>query len=127
MSQEDFAKESNVKYITLTKIEIGAILLKLLVPVLAKIAKALKTSVKNLLKIMVMTGKFEQFRGGNPHENQSSAQEEARQKLFSEEEAKLQGYRTFPNNPRAADLLAKDILGQTTEEEKAELAKYFER
>ena len=71
-----------------------------------------------------MTGKFEQFRGGNPHENQSSAQEGARQKLFSEEKAKLQGYRTFPNNPRAADLLAKDILGQTTEEEKAELQGY---
>ena len=28
LSQEDFAKETNVKYITLTKIEIGAILLK---------------------------------------------------------------------------------------------------
>ena len=48
-------------------------------------------------------------------------------KLSPEEEAELQGILAFPDNPRAAKLLKRDVLGQTTEEEKEELRKYFQR
>ena len=124
LSQEDFAQKSGVKYTTLTKIESGVIK-KPSVLVIAKIAKALKISVKNLLKIMVMTGKFEQFRGENPHENESSAQEGAGQGLSREEKAELQGNTFFRDNPIAADLLTRSILERTTPKEEAKLDGYF--
>jgi len=93
--------------------------------ILAKIAKSLKTSVENLLKIMVMASNFEQFRGENPHKNESSAQEGAGQGLSLEKKAELQERTYFPNNLRAADLLMREILKRTTPKEEAELDGYF--
>ena len=62
-----------------------------------------------------MAGNFEQLPRRNPRDDEES---------FRKQEAKLHGYHVFPNNPRAASLLTKDILGQTTPEEKAELHGY---
>jgi|GEM_PF-1623804 len=45
--------------------------------------------------------------------------------ILSEKEAKLHAHLVFPNNPRAAELLRKEILGQITEEEQEELNGYF--
>jgi len=49
LSQEDFAKKSGVKYITLIKIEIG-VTKKPSVLVMAKIAKALGVHIEELIK-----------------------------------------------------------------------------
>jgi transcriptional regulator with XRE-family HTH domain len=49
MLQEDFAKKSVVKYMTLTKIESGVIK-KPSVLVMAKIAKALGVNIEDLIK-----------------------------------------------------------------------------
>ena len=70
-----------------------------------------------------MANNFEQSHRGNPHENESSAQEGAGQGLSLEEKAELQGRIYFPNNPKAADLLKMYILKQTTED--AGLGRYF--
>jgi hypothetical protein len=63
---------------------------------------------------MVMTGKFEQFRGGNPHDSEDKlfAQGGARQGLSQEEEARLRGHLVFPDNLAAADLYRRSILGE---------------
>lgn len=45
-------------------------------------------------------------------------------RLSREEAAELHGILTFPDDPRAAELLSKDVLGQTSKEEKKELGKY---
>ena len=49
LSQEDFAKESGIKYTTLTKIE-SNVIKKPSVLVMAKIAKALGVNIKDLIK-----------------------------------------------------------------------------
>ncbi len=49
LSQEDFAQKSDVKYITLTKIESGVIKTPSVLMV-EKIAKALGVSIEDLLK-----------------------------------------------------------------------------
>lgn len=49
LSQEDFAKKSDVKYTTLTKIESGVIK-KPSVMVMAQIAKTLGVSIEDLIK-----------------------------------------------------------------------------
>ncbi|MBU4299065.1 helix-turn-helix transcriptional regulator [Patescibacteria group bacterium] len=49
LSQEDFAKKSDVKYTTLTKIE-SNVIKKPSVLVMAKIAKALGVSIEELIK-----------------------------------------------------------------------------
>ena len=81
-----------------------------------------------------MANNFEQSHRGNPRRDELSTQEGAGQELSREEEAKSLGHLVFPNNPRAANLLMRDILGLTTEEEldgyfteeeKAELRGYF--
>ncbi len=48
LSQEDFAQKSGVKYTTLTKIETGVIKTPSVV-IMGKIAKALNTSIEELL------------------------------------------------------------------------------
>ena len=72
-----------------------------------------------------MANNFEQSHRGNPHENESSAQEGARQGLSREEKAELQGNIFFRDNPIAADILTRSILGRTTPEEEAKLDGYF--
>lgn len=49
LSQEDFAQKSGVKYTSLTKIESGVIKQPSVVA-MAKIARALNTSIESLLK-----------------------------------------------------------------------------
>lgn len=49
LSQEDFAKKSDVKYTTLTKIE-SNVIKKPSVMIMSKIAKALNTTIEDLLK-----------------------------------------------------------------------------
>ena len=49
LSQEDFAKESGVKYTTLTKIE-SNVIKKPSVLIMAKLAKALGVNIEDLLK-----------------------------------------------------------------------------
>ncbi len=49
LSQEDFAKKSDVKYTTLSKIESGVVT-KPSVQTMAKIAKALGVSIEELIK-----------------------------------------------------------------------------
>ena len=49
LSQEDFAKESGVKYTTLTKIE-SNVIKKPSVFIMAKLAKALGVSIEDLIK-----------------------------------------------------------------------------
>ena len=49
LSQEDFAKKSDVKYTTLTKIE-SNVIKKPSVLVMAKIAKTLGVSIEDLIK-----------------------------------------------------------------------------
>jgi len=49
LSQEDFAKESGVKYTTLTKIE-SNVIKKPSVLIMAKLAKALGVSIDDLIK-----------------------------------------------------------------------------
>ena len=49
LSQEDFAKESGVKYTTLTKIE-SNVIKKPSVLIMAKLAKALGVSIEDLIK-----------------------------------------------------------------------------
>ena len=49
LSQEDFAKESGVKYTTLTKIE-SNVIKKPSVLIMAKIAKALGVKIEELIK-----------------------------------------------------------------------------
>lgn len=49
LSQENFAKKSDVKYTTLTKIE-SNVIKKPSVFVMAKIAKALNVSIEDLIK-----------------------------------------------------------------------------
>jgi DNA-binding XRE family transcriptional regulator len=49
LSQEDFAKKSDVKYTTLTKIESGVIK-KPSILIMAKIAKALGVNIEELIK-----------------------------------------------------------------------------
>lgn len=49
LSQEDFAKKSDVKYTTLTKIE-SNVIKKPSVLVMAKIAKALGVNIEDLIK-----------------------------------------------------------------------------
>ena len=49
LSQEDFAKESGIKYTTLTKIE-SNVIKKPSVLIMAKLAKALGVSIEDLIK-----------------------------------------------------------------------------
>jgi len=49
LSQEDFAKESGVKYTTLTKIE-SNVIKKPSVLIMAKLAKTLGVSIEDLIK-----------------------------------------------------------------------------
>ncbi|HOF99345.1 MAG TPA: helix-turn-helix transcriptional regulator [Candidatus Portnoybacteria bacterium] len=49
LSQEDFAKESGVKYTTLTKIE-SNVIKKPSVLIMAKLAKALGVNIEDLIK-----------------------------------------------------------------------------
>jgi len=49
LSQEDFAKKSDVKYTTLTKIE-SNVIKKPSVLIMAKLAKALGVSIEDLIK-----------------------------------------------------------------------------
>jgi len=49
LSQEEFAKKSDVKYTTLTKIE-SSVIKKPSVLVMAKIAKALGVNIEDLIK-----------------------------------------------------------------------------
>ena len=73
-----------------------------------------------------MAPNFEPFYGGNRRRSELWARKTAGQELSSKEEAELHGYNIFSNNPEAANLLAKDILGQTTPEERAKLDEYFQ-
>jgi len=63
----------------------------------------------------------------NPRKDELLAKQREGQELSREEAAELQGLFAFPDNPQGASLLAKDVLGQTTEEEKEKLRKYFQR
>lgn len=63
----------------------------------------------------------------NPRKDELLAKQREGQKLSREEAAELQGLLAFPDNPEAASLLMKDVLGQTTQEEKEELRKHFRR
>ncbi|HPH52411.1 MAG TPA: helix-turn-helix transcriptional regulator [Candidatus Paceibacterota bacterium] len=49
LSQEDFAKESGIKYTTLTKIE-SNVIKKPSVLIMAKLAKALGVNIEDLIK-----------------------------------------------------------------------------
>lgn len=63
----------------------------------------------------------------NPRKDELLARQREGQELSREEAAELQGVFAFSENPRGANLLMRDVLGQTTEEEKTELRKHFQR
>jgi len=63
----------------------------------------------------------------NPRKDELLARRLDGLELSREEAAELQGYLAFPDNPRGANLLMKDVLEQTSEEEKTELRKHFQR
>ena len=71
---------------------------------------------------------FEQSYTRNPRKDELWARKIAGQELSPQEEAELHGYNIFPDNPEAANLLMRGVLGLSmTEEEKAKLEKYFQR
>lgn len=77
-----------------------------------------------------MTDNFERFdflREGNPRKKELFTRQREGQELSREEAAELQGIFAFPDNPQGASLLMRDVLGQTTEEEKTKLRKHFQR
>ena len=63
----------------------------------------------------------------NPRKDELLVRQQEGQELTREEAAELQGIFAFPDNPRGADLLMRDVLEKTTEEEKTELRKHFQR
>lgn len=63
----------------------------------------------------------------NPRKDELLTRQREGQALSREEKAELQGIFAFSDNPRGASLLMRDVLGQTTEEEKTELRKHFQR
>ena len=63
----------------------------------------------------------------NPRKDELLARQRGGQELSREEAAELQGIFAFPENPRGASLLMRDVLEQTSEEEKKELRKHFQR
>ena len=63
----------------------------------------------------------------NPRKDELLARQREGQELSREEAAELQGIFAFPDNPRGASLLMRDVLEQTNEEEKTELRKHFQR
>lgn len=71
--------------------------------------------------------KFSFFQERNPRKDELLARQREGQELSREEAAELQGIFAFSDNPRGANLLMRDVLAQTTEEEKAELRKHFQR
>lgn len=77
-----------------------------------------------------MMDNFEEFGSAqerNPREDELLARQRGGQELSHEEAAELQGIFAFPDNPRGANLLMRDVLGKTSEEEKEELRKHFRR
>ncbi|KKT34732.1 MAG: hypothetical protein UW24_C0022G0003 [Parcubacteria group bacterium GW2011_GWA2_44_12] len=71
--------------------------------------------------------KFSFSQKRNPRKDELLARQREGQKLSREDAAELQGIFAFPDNPRGADLLMRDVLGKTTEKEKTELKKHFQR
>jgi len=71
--------------------------------------------------------KFSFSQERNPRKDELLARQREGQELSREEAAELQGIFAFPDNPRGANLLTRDVLAQTTEEEKTELRKHFQR
>lgn len=63
----------------------------------------------------------------NPRKDELLTKQREGQELSREEAAELQGLFAFPDNPQGASLLMKDVLEQTSEEEKEKLRKYFQR
>lgn len=63
----------------------------------------------------------------NPRKDVLLARQRGGQELSREEAAELQGIFAFPENPRGARLFMRDVLEQTSEEEKKELRKHFQR
>lgn len=71
--------------------------------------------------------KFDFVQERNPRKDELLVRQREGQELTREEAAELQGIFAFPDNPRGADLLMRDVLEKTTEEEKTELRKHFQR
>jgi len=77
-----------------------------------------------------MMDNFEKFglsQERNPRKDELLARQREGGEITHEEAAELQGIFAFPDNPRGASLLMRDVLDQTTEEEKTELRKHFQR
>lgn len=61
----------------------------------------------------------------NPEKPSFGAEEQGNQRL-SPDEARKHAWAVFPDNPRAAFLLERELLGKITDEEKRELNRYFQ-